>query len=128
MEQDEEIKVRIVRFESASFVESVIVLYERRNLHVMCHALDHRAKGVRRGSVGQGELRFAVHHGLGADEDDVECGQWEHVRKLVPDFARKRRLRTRTEDEEADWRWGYSDAFHVFPSAGTRGMEGVTES
>lgn len=127
MEQDEEIKIRIVGFERASFVESVVVLNKRRNLHVMRHALDYRAKGVRRGSVRQGKLRLAVHHGLRADEDEVKCGKWEHVCELVPDFARKRRLGARAEDKEANWWWGYSDTFHIFSGAGTRGMQSVAE-
>lgn len=50
------------------------------------------------------------------------------MRKLDPDFAGKRRFRTCAENEDADGRRVWSEAFDVRSSPGSGWMESVAQS
>ena len=93
MKQHESIKVGIERLEHARFMERMIVLDKRGDLHVVRYPiLDDRSKGVGRGPLGQRKFVVPAGHGLGTDEDDVERGAGEHVCELDPHRAGKRRV------------------------------------
>lgn len=79
MEQHEHVEIRIEWREGPRGVERVVVLDERRNLHVMGDTLDDRAVWVGCGALGERVFGGAVLHGFGPDEDKVEGGEGEHV-------------------------------------------------
>lgn len=105
VEEDEAIKVNVEGLEDAGFVEGVVVFDEGADLDLVADpALDDGAERVLRRARRQRELRVAVRHAFGPDEDEVELHPMEKVGELDPDFARERRFRPCAEDEDPHWR------------------------
>lgn len=111
MKQHETVKVGVKGLEVIRFVHRVVILDERRDLHVVADAvLNNAAKWIRGCALGQRKLVVSVRHAFWPNEDQVKGATVEEVLQLDPHRAGKGRLRPGTEDEYSDCRRSRSEA------------------
>ena len=129
VEEHEAVEVGVVGVEEPRLVEGMVVVDVGADFHLVAEsAFDDCAEGVAWCALGEGEFGVAVGHAFGTNEDEVEGGAGEHVGELDPDFAGKGRFGPCAEDEDADGRWIWAEAFDVETCAGAGWVEGVAES
>ena len=114
VEEHKAVEVGVVRVEEASLVEGMVVVDVGADFHLVAEsAFDDGAERVAGRALREGELRVAVGHAFGTNEDKVEGGAGEHVGELDPDFAGEGRFGSCTEDEDTDRRWIGPESFDV---------------
>lgn len=129
VEEHEAIEVGIEGLEVVGLVHSVEVVNVGGDLHLATQAvLNNSTEGIRWCALWQRVFGVAVGHALGTDENQVQQGAGEHVLELQPHFARQRRFRTGTQDEQSDWRGLQAQTFHVNIFTGTGRVQRVSES
>lgn len=93
MEEDEAIKVRVVRGKVARLVNSVVVVYNGADFHrgpdTVFH---HSAKRIGWRPRRQRKLVISICHAFRPNEDEVELSSREKMGELYPHVTRQRRL------------------------------------
>lgn len=120
------IEVRVEGLEESGLVKSVVVVHIGADLHLEADPpFDHGSERILRRPRRHRVLLFPVRHAFGPDEDDVEEHAREQVGELEPDWARERRFRPRTEDEDPHGRGTAAQPFDVRTASCFHGVKQI---